>query len=102
MRSRILLPVALPTNLRPLLKFEESRITFGQAWKFAAPERRGDGHQMGIAKSLVGNELFQPSYCRDSEYAAQGARARPKMGRLRALISASVKPKIVNSIMKVF
>jgi hypothetical protein len=71
--------VALPTNLRSGLKFEEPRITFGQAWKFAAPERRGDGHQMGIAKSLVGNELFHPSYGRDSEYAAQGARARPKI-----------------------
>jgi hypothetical protein len=67
-----ILPMALSTNLRSLFKFEKARIAFGQAWKLAPPEGRGDGHQVRITKSFVGNELFHCSYGRDSEYGAQG------------------------------
>jgi hypothetical protein len=70
----ILLPVALAANLRSLFKVEEARMAFEQPWVLAAPERSCDCHQMGIAKSLVGDELFHPSYGRDSENDAQGAR----------------------------
>jgi hypothetical protein len=79
MNSAIFLPMAVSADLRPLLDFKKSGLTFWQTRELARPEVRSDGHQVGIAEPFVRDEFFH-TFMVGTQSAARKRRARLAIG----------------------